>query len=124
MHREQHGRGGEQRDGREIRREVVPRLRVQAHVDGVGVGAEHDRVAVGRGARRLLGADIAARPGAVVDHDLLPEDFREALPDDARDDVAVAAGRVGHDEAHGLGRIAVVARGLRVSGRGGESDKQ
>jgi hypothetical protein len=34
-------------------------------------GAEHDRVAVGRGARRRFGANVAARTGSILDDNLL-----------------------------------------------------
>jgi hypothetical protein len=55
-------------------------------------------------ARELGGADVAARPALVVDHELLAEGAAELVADQAAHRVGAAARREGHDEAHGLGR--------------------
>jgi len=62
-------------------------------------GTDPDRGAVGRGLGDRVGADIAARARAVLDHDLLAETGAELLRDDPRDDVGAAAGREGDDQA-------------------------
>ncbi len=51
-----------------------------------GVG-EAERVTVGRGLRDRVGADHGAGIGAVLDHDLLAENFARFRRDDARDGV-------------------------------------
>src|SRR5437762_1763954 len=58
---------------------------------------------VGLGAGRALGADGAARAGAVLHHHRLIPPLCELLADDARDDVGAAARREGDDNSHGLG---------------------
>ena len=47
----------------------------------------------------------AARAGPVVDDDLLAERFGELRRHDARHEVGAAAGRGGHDDAHGFDGI-------------------
>src|SRR6266568_898056 len=83
-----------------------------ASVTGARSGRAHQhRVSVGRGLGDDVGADIAARAGPVVDHDLLREALGELLRDDASDDVGAAARREGDDEADRLGGIGVRRRG-------------
>jgi hypothetical protein len=53
--------------------------------------AEEHRVAVGRGLRRGVDADVARGAGAVVDHDLLAEQLGEPRLHDAADEVRRAA---------------------------------
>ena len=79
------------------------------------VGDEKQRVAVGRGARRLHRADGTAAAAAIVDHDLLAEGARQFFRDGACGDVGRAARREGHDEAHRLRRP-----GLRPGRHDGE----
>ena len=55
--------------------------------------AMQERVAVGRGFRDHLGADIAAGSGPVLDKELLAEPLRQILADQARRDVGRPAGR-------------------------------
>jgi len=62
-------------------------------------GGNADRVAVGRGLGDRIGADIAARAGPVLDHDLLAEPVAQLLRQDARNDVCAAAGWKGYDQA-------------------------
>ena len=59
----------------------------------------------------MIVPDRAAGPGAIVHDYGLAQDFGETRRNRARGDIDVAAGRVGHDEAHGLFGIA-----LRESG--------
>jgi hypothetical protein len=69
---------------------------------GKAVRHDEDRVAVGRRLRRHLHADEAARSALVLDHERLAEVLLQLGRDRARDDVAAAAGREGHDDLHGL----------------------
>src|SRR6185503_1185629 len=96
------GHCGVERDQAEVLQVVVRQLGVQAGgnrlVDAVG----EDRVPVGGRARRDLGADDAARAGAVVDDQRLPPDLAEALREEAPDDVGGAAGAERQDEPPGL----------------------
>jgi hypothetical protein len=62
-----------------------------------------DRVAVGCAFRQLVGADGAARPGAVVDHDRLPPLLLQLARHQPADEIERPAGRKGNDEPHRLG---------------------
>ena len=78
-------------------------LREHRRVDRDGADvAEEDGVAVGRGLRRRVQADVARGAGAVLDHDLLAEQLGQARLQDAADEVRRAAGRERHDHAHRL----------------------
>ncbi len=66
---------------------------------------EDQRVAVGRGLRRHLGADEAARAADVLDDDGLVQAHRQLLGDRASDDVVAATGWERNDEADRLVRI-------------------
>jgi len=91
------------RDRREIRQRVERDLREHVRVDHHrAVEAEQQRVAVGRGLRHLLGADVAARAGAVLDDHLLAEADAERLGHHARAVVGDAAGGERHHDAHRL----------------------
>ena len=76
--------------------------------------AARDGVAVGRGFRRNVDAEHAARAGAAVHHHLLAENVAQFLREDARENIGVRAGAVGQDVADGT--VGVIARG--VGGRG------
>src|SRR5262249_30232573 len=62
------------------------------------VGSHQQRVAVGTGARDLLGAEAAERTGAVLDHNRLPERVLKVLSDQAGDLVRARAGGKRHDD--------------------------
>ncbi len=112
MHHQQVGRGCDQRHRHEILDRVVLDAGVRRRRDHVGAGGAHgERVAVGRGAGRDLGADRAAGAAAVVDDHLLAEALGELLPDQARDDVGRAARRERDDQADRLGRIGALRNG-------------
>src|SRR5439155_9277015 len=67
-------------------------------------------VAAVRGLRYRLRADVAARAGAVLDQDLLPQPRAERIGDDARAVVGDAAGRERHYDADRLCRIVLRMR--------------
>ncbi len=103
---------GHQRDRHEVLDGVVGQLAVERAVDAVGAhGAHEQRVAVGWRLGDDLRADVAARARAVVHHELLTEGAAQFGRDGPREDVGGAAGGEGHDDAHGLGRPRVGARG-------------
>jgi hypothetical protein len=60
---------------------------------------QHQRVAIGRRARGLGGADHAACARLVVDHDRLAERLGQFLAKGARGDVGAGAGGERHDQA-------------------------
>jgi hypothetical protein len=80
-------------------------------------GGKAERVAVGRRLGDHVGADIAARPWAVVDNELLAEPRIELVADDAGRDVGAAASRERHDNAD---RPIRPFAGLRWDDAGGE----
>ena len=67
-------------------------------------GDDAERVAVGRGFRHRADADGAAGAALVLDHELLAQTLRQAVGENARRDVGVAAGRERHDHRHRPGR--------------------
>ena len=92
------GLRADQADRDEILLGVVVQLLVERGVGGEdAVVAHQQRVAVGRRARDLLGGDVAAGAGPVLDDERLVQDFVEPLADDARQHVARAAGREGDE---------------------------
>ena len=68
------------------------------------------RVAVGRGLGRHVGADAAAGARPVLDNDLLAQRLAELLGGHARQDVGRLAGRGRDDDAQRLGRPSLWAR--------------
>ena len=100
----EHDRHGLDRpDHGEVAGRVVGRVlrRRRGHRDRAA-RAEHQGVAVRRPLHDLGGRDHAAATGAVLDHHLLAEDFRQRGRDRARGDVDVAARCERHDDAHRL----------------------
>ena len=57
-------------------------------------------VSIGRTAGESRNTDIAARPGAVLDHERLAKNILEALGENSSQHVGGAAGRVWYDDAH------------------------
>ena len=84
------------------------------------VGADHQGVAVGRGAGDRGGADIAAGAGPVLQHERLAERGLHPILDRADDRIAGAAGGLGRDDGDGLARI-VLRRRRRGENRGKSS---
>ena len=111
--------GGDAGDRREILHRVVGAVLDQALIGGVGlVGAEHQRVAVGLGARHRVGADDARSARTILDHDGLAEIGRRLLGDHPCQRVDRTARRVGHNDRDGSARKALGARGGREPERG------
>ena len=73
-------------------------------------GNHQERIAVGGGLGREIGAEHAAGTGPVVDEDLLAEFLAELIGDDAADHVVAAAGRERNDQPDRPVRI-IVGRG-------------
>jgi hypothetical protein len=97
-------------------REVVERMkldRIEAGVDRITPRDDGERVAVGRRLDAEFVADRAARAGAVLDEDLLPERFRELPAHQPRDKIRAAPGRGRDDDADRPGGIRL--RGGRAS---------
>src|SRR5258706_11783324 len=76
-------------------------------------------MAVGSRLRDDLGADDAARAGAIVHDDGLSERLAQPLRDDARSDVVAAPGRERRDEADRPVRIVIGAESWRREQRRG-----
>jgi hypothetical protein len=73
------------------------------------VRQRHDqqRVTIGRGLCRNIGADDAAGAGAVIDEHGLPEFLPELVGDDAPNDVVTAARRKWNDQPDRARRVVV-----------------
>jgi hypothetical protein len=86
-------------NGREVLHRVERRIFVEKDVAGHdGVGADHQRVAVGRRARHIGGGDIAAHARPVVDDDGLAPRGVEPFGHGAREQIAGRARRIAdHD---------------------------
>jgi hypothetical protein len=114
-------------DRDKILQRVVAELRLHERIDGErAVRAGEQRIAVRGGARRHLGAETAARAGAVLDHEGLAERLAHAFAAQSRDEVRIAASRERHDHAHRPVRIGGVsgARKGRGERRGRDGAKQ
>ena len=110
--RDEHDRHlGNQRNRRKVRRRVIERLLVHGLALCVRAdGAEHERVAVGRGIGDALGPRHAAGAADVLHHDLLAEDLAHALGHDAAEHVRRSAGRERNDHRDRLGGIGLRQR--------------
>jgi hypothetical protein len=112
---------GHARDRREVGHRVETQLAVQRLVDRVrAVGAVEQGVAVGRGLRHRLRADVAAGAAAVVDEHRLAEDLRQPRRDAAGDGVGPAAGGEGHDEPD---RLVGVLGGGHAAGQQAQGER-
>ena len=88
------------------RREVLFKIIGQAglqhrRISERPVGAQQQRIAIGRRLRDRIGADHAARPGAVFHNDRLAQERRHAFANHARLKIRRSAGRERHDDADG-----------------------
>src|SRR5882672_1915129 len=114
-------------DGREIAQGVERDLREHVGIDHHRtVEAEHQRVAVGRAPRDLLGADVARCARAVLDHHRLAEACSEPVGDGARARIGDAAGGKGHDQPQRPGRESLPRACRRVlrKGRLGRNERE
>ena len=103
---------GHQRDGLQILQRIVGNP-FHRRADGERAGArKRNGVAIGRCLGEHLGAEHAALAAAIVDDHRLLGDFRHALAEHARDDVAGAAGRERHDQPD-LARRKIFCAGRR-----------
>ena len=107
VHDQHEGRRDDERHRRKIAHGVERQLRKQGRIHYEWKRMQERRVAVGRRPRGKLGADVAVRPGAVIDEHALAREFRHLRSDETRHDVEAAAGRVGDDHAYRLGGIAL-----------------
>ena len=124
MNPEHRRRHADLRDGREIAHRVVRHLVVEARIDGVGGDRRHQqRVTVRRGLGDHVGADVAARPGLVLDEELLAQEVAHLGPDDARDRIGRSAGREGHHDADRFGGILIVRLAHGAGQREGQNDR-
>ena len=118
----QHERiGPEHADRRQVLDRVIGHLGHGRQDHDLRLHAPQQRVAVGGRARDAFDRDRAAGAGAVLDHELLAEHVAEALRDDARHAVGVAAGRERHDDLH---RPVRPVLGLRRAGSDGAASNQ
>ena len=86
-------------DRRDILGLIVGHVLEHELVDGVRARrAHHEGVTVGLGLCDVVGRDVAAGAGLVLDDELLAEFLRDLCRDDAGQDVGGAAGREGNDE--------------------------
>ena len=91
------------RDGREVLHGVVGHVLHQPGRGRVrGVGGDEDRVAVGAGARHQIGGDGGVGAGLVLDDDLLAQDGREFVAENAPDRVGAGTGGKGTISVMGL----------------------
>jgi hypothetical protein len=106
--REHHGRAADKADRREILQAVVGNVLEHARVHGVVVIDHHQRVAIGLGARDRGGGKGATGAGSALDDELLTQQRRQLVADDARDRIEQAADRKRHedlDRAAGVGSL-------------------
>ena len=96
--------------GDEILRRIE-RLLVEPRIDSMRDRDDEQRVAVGSGFGREVGADNAAGARAVVDKNLLAKLFAELIGDDPPDHVVTAAGRERNDQPDRPARIIVRGNG-------------
>ena len=110
---EHHGRGGQPRNGREVRDGVIRHLLhdVLRHEMDVGIGQK--RRAIGRGTRDLGGAQRVVGARAVLDHPSLAERVLETVRVEPANGIDGAAGCSGNDKAD----IAALLSGRRARQR-------
>jgi hypothetical protein len=106
IHDEKVRRIRDEGDLREIPNRIVGQPRHQGRQHRMGRDRAHEQgVAVRRRPGDRFAADGAARPGAILHHDRLPEGSGHVGRDEAGHGVGAGAGAVGHDEADGPGRV-------------------
>jgi hypothetical protein len=117
------GEGRQESHRLEVGARVVGHVPEKAGVDRhLARRAEQDRVAIRRRLGDARGADHAGGAGLVLDDDRLPEHVGQARGHRAPGDVRPAPRRIGNDQLHRLGGIAVRAR--PGGGRRGKCEKE
>ncbi len=101
---------GDEADRGEVLFDVERQLVVELWIDGMRRQRQQNRITVGRGLGRKIGADIAGRATAIVDDDRLAELGGQGLADDPGDDVRAAPRGVRHDDPDRSGRIILRGR--------------
>ena len=102
--RHQHaGHPGQHADGCEVADRVEGQLAVQRGVDRKAREGDQQRVAVGRALGDVVGGDVTAGAGTVLDHDGAPERLAHVLADVAGHSVRGAAGRCADHQLDGRG---------------------
>ena len=114
------GHRGHQRDRRKVAQRVVRHFGIQIRIDRVRAHRAHEQgVAIRRAFRHIVGTDVAARAGAIVDNDRLLPGLRQLLTDGACCNIERPARRKRHDKAYGFYRVV-----LRVGSGHGEQCRQ
>ena len=108
--------------GRVVAKIWIDRRRDRHHA----AGAHQQRVAVSRLVGDIFGRGSATRGRPVLDHDRLPQQLRQFLPDQAGEDIVAAAGRKTDDHADRPARVARRRVGLcrGRKGRGREHEPE
>ena len=109
MHHQRDRNFGDQRDRREARDRVVVQLSVEGLVAGQRRRCHQQRIAVRRGLRHDLVADVAARARPVVHHHGLSQRGPQRRRHEPRKNIGCAAGGERHDEPQRS--IGIVLRG-------------
>jgi len=87
-------------DRHDVADEVEIEIGVERGIDRVRGHDLQQRIAIRGCLRDRLGADVAARAGAILDDELLAEAVRQPLTHQARLDVGSPAGGKADDDAH------------------------
>ena len=103
-------------DRLKIPHRIVRQRLEERDAHGLLVVEQQHRVTVGLGFRDHLGGDDTARARTVVGDHLLAEQLTHLLRHDARGQIAHAAGRERHDDAHR-------PRGVLVGGQSAERER-
>ena len=96
------GRIRDQTDGDEVALGIVGDLGVEARIDHEARGHDEQRIAIGRGMRRVAHADVAAGTGLILDVELFAELIAEFARQNAGDCVGWSPGRKRHDQPNGM----------------------
>jgi hypothetical protein len=105
MHQQNIERRREQPHRRKTLHRVERQLLIEGSARSESEIGKQQRVAVGCRPRDDLGPDNRSATGAVVYNNLRAHALAVLLRGDARHDVHTAAGRVGNDDTHRLGRV-------------------
>src|SRR6266496_3815535 len=112
-----------ERDRGEVLARVERQRLVERHVDRVGRRRDEERVAVGRRLGDEIGADVAARAGAVLDDDRLAERLAQSRRERPRGEIGDSTRRKSDDKPDRLARVLAERRRRKEQrgDRGGDS---